>query len=297
MNADSADRRELIKSSNRVVFLGDSITYSGAYVANFIAWAELEFPKKKIDWINVGLSSETVSGLSEKGHAGGRFPRPDLFERLDRVLQQTKPDLVFACYGMNCGIYLPQDQDRFAKYKQGITKLKQEVEKTGAKIVFLTPPYFDKMRNAKKSYYTDVLAAYSNWLVDQRKNGWMVADVNRAMTKAIEKNRESDPKYSVQRDAVHPDKTGHWMMAQPLIRWFGDDESAKKTSVEDMLKLRGKHVKIFQLCNQRMSVLRDAWLTKTGHKRPGVRKGKPLQEAKLEAEGLTKEIEKLKSLE
>ena len=36
-----------------------------------------------------------------------KIPRPDLHERLERVLTQTKPDLVFARYGMNDGIYLP----------------------------------------------------------------------------------------------------------------------------------------------------------------------------------------------
>ena len=50
--------------------------------------------------------------MSEEGHAGGKFPRPDLHERLDRALPKTKPDLVFACYGMNDGIYLPLDEAR-----------------------------------------------------------------------------------------------------------------------------------------------------------------------------------------
>jgi hypothetical protein len=73
--------------------------------------------------IDMGLPSETVSGLSEDGHAGGKFPRPDLFERLDRVLRVVRPDVVLACYGMNCGIYQPLDDARFAKFKAGIERL------------------------------------------------------------------------------------------------------------------------------------------------------------------------------
>ena len=57
--------------------------------------------------IDMALPSETVSGLSENGHAGGKFPRPDLLERLDQVLRISRPDVVIACYGMNCGIYQP----------------------------------------------------------------------------------------------------------------------------------------------------------------------------------------------
>ena len=39
---------------------------------------------KRYDILDLGLSSETVSGLSEPGHAGGAFPRPCLKERLER---------------------------------------------------------------------------------------------------------------------------------------------------------------------------------------------------------------------
>ena len=97
----------------RILFLGNSITWAGNYVNDVEAYLRVQYPKRQLEFINVGLSSETVSGLSEPGHAGGSFPRPDLHERLSRVLKQTKPDLVFACYGMNDGIYMPFDNERF----------------------------------------------------------------------------------------------------------------------------------------------------------------------------------------
>ena len=93
-----------VNQIQRVLFLGNSITYSGQYVADIEAYYRLVHPTLEIEWINVGLPSETVSGLSEEGHADGAFPRPDLHERLERVLKQTQPDLVFANYGMNDGI-------------------------------------------------------------------------------------------------------------------------------------------------------------------------------------------------
>ena len=58
--------------------------------------------------INLGLPGETVTGLSEPGHP---FPRPNVHERFGRVLAGGKPDLVFACYGMNDGIYYPFSDD------------------------------------------------------------------------------------------------------------------------------------------------------------------------------------------
>src|SRR5262249_42508903 len=127
----------------RIVFLGDSITYSGEYVAYFEACLLTRFPEREFDLIDVGLPSETGSGLSEPGHAGRKFPRPDLHERLDRVLQKLKPDLIMACYGMNDGIYYPFGDERFAAFTNGIYRLREKVLATGGQIIHLTPPVFD----------------------------------------------------------------------------------------------------------------------------------------------------------
>ncbi|MDQ3292084.1 MAG: G-D-S-L family lipolytic protein, partial [Bacteroidota bacterium] len=135
--------QKIAPNVKRILFLGNSITWAGIYVNDLEAYITAQDPNRQLEFINAGLSSETVSGLSEEGHAGGSFPRPDLHERLARVLEKTKPDLVFACYGMNDGIYLPFDENRFAKFKEGINWLHQEVEKTGAKIIHLTPPDYD----------------------------------------------------------------------------------------------------------------------------------------------------------
>ena len=94
VHARGAD--ELLPAARRVLFLGDSITHSGQYVEVIEAYFATRFPERTIEFLNLGLPSETVSGLSEEGHAGGSFPRPDLHERLARVLEKTKPDTVLA---------------------------------------------------------------------------------------------------------------------------------------------------------------------------------------------------------
>src|SRR5262245_16815782 len=58
----------------RVVFAGDSITYDGRYVTYFETFVRTRFPGRRIEFLDLGLPSETVSGLSEEGHAGGQFP-------------------------------------------------------------------------------------------------------------------------------------------------------------------------------------------------------------------------------
>ncbi len=143
----------------RILYIGDSITWLAGYVNDFEAYLSTRYPEQHFEIINAGLPSETVSGLSEPGHAGGAFPRPDLNERLVRVIALTKPDLVFACYGMNDGIYMPFDADRFKKFKDGINWMHNEVVKTGARLIHITQPCYDELIG-KSVGYTAVLDRY-----------------------------------------------------------------------------------------------------------------------------------------
>lgn len=295
LNAAEPPLTELLakKPSSRIVFLGDSITAVGRYVACFDTWLEFQKLERKPTVINAGLPSETVSGLSEEGHAGGKFPRPDLAERLDRVLAVTKPDLVVACYGINCGIYEPFDKGRLEKYQQGMTSLKASVEKSGAKFIVVTPPFYDDMRSPKAFSYNEVLDKYSEWLLTKRADGWLVVDLHAPMTREVQKRRESDPKFSFQPDGVHPNDEGHWYMAQQLIRFFGDESVAAAATPQAMLATKKMPESLFPLVQQRVNVLRDAYVSAAGHKRPGVAAGLPVSEAEAKAKELTMKIEAL----
>ncbi len=220
------------------MFLGDSITASGQYVSYFNAWLLATRPNEPAAVIDVGLPSETVSGLSEEGHAGGSFPRPDLAERLARVLAATKPDLVIACYGMNCGIYQPLDETRFERYRQGMAALKAAVEKAGAKFIVMTPPIYDDQRKPLPFKYNEVLDRYSEWLLQRRGDGWVVVDLHAPMTREVERRRRADPEFTFDPDGVHPNEAGHWFMARQLIGAFGDPQAAAAPSPEEMLALR-----------------------------------------------------------
>jgi lysophospholipase L1-like esterase len=256
-------------------------------VDEFEVFLATKHPERKFTVINCGLPSETVSGLSEAGHAGGKFPRPDVHERLDRVLTTVKPDLVIACYGMNCGIYLPFDEGRFAKYREGIEKLRAKVKAAGADIIHLTPAAFDplpikarlKPADAVKEGeqyegYDEVLGRYAAWLMDQKeRQGWRVIDVHSAMVAALKAAREKDPAFTFSKDGVHPNDEGHRVMAMALINGLGgscDPASARAAELRSLIRKRGR-------------ILADAYLTAAGHQRPGMNKGLSLAEAEAKA--------------
>jgi lysophospholipase L1-like esterase len=286
--AHPADSTELLKNCNTVLFLGDSITFAGQYVQYFETALRLALPNRSdLQILNLGLSSETVSGLSEEGHAGGKFPRPDLHERLSRVLEKTRPDLIFACYGMNDGIYLPLEDSRFAAFKEGMLRLHKKAEAAGAKIVHLTPPSFDPGPGAKNNgfNYNETLDAYSIWLIEQRSTGWNVIDLHFPMNREIQTRRDAQPDFRFAQDRIHPNSEGHWVMAREIL-------SALALPTEEFTQ-NPAHTQLVGLIRTRSDLLKLAWLSETGHLRPGVPKGLPLPEADAQAAGIAKQIQSL----
>ncbi len=284
------ERMALLRNSKKILFLGDSITFAGMYVTDFETWLELQSWPNYPPVINAGLPSETVSGLSEDGHAGGKFPRPDLHERLARVLATTEPDLVIACYGINCGIYQPFDEQRFEKYQSGIRELKKQTEAAGAELILLTPPIYDDKQTKKKFSYDEVIERYSEWLLAQQENGWNVVDLHEAMASVVAKRRKSDPRFTFQRDGVHPSSQGHWLIAQTLIAWFGDESLSEFRTGQTMVAKSARPKLDRSLIRKRMILLRDATLSEAKHLRPGIKAGLPLSEATAQANALTKKI-------
>ena len=292
LSLTSMSAQSLLPEAKRILILGDSITHSGQYIA-FLETVLTADTDRRYEIIGSGLSSETVSGLSEDGHAGGKFPRPDLHERLDRVLEKTKPDLILACYGMNCGIYLPLDEGRFQKYKDGIQKLRDKAKAAGAQIIHLTPPVYDaNQKKGEAPFYNDVLGAYGKWLMDQRIEGWKVIDLHEPMNEALAELRKSDPAAYLSKDGVHPGPEGHWLMAQQILKAWGvrtNDTLATFTEPE------GRLFALHNLVSQRQKILSAAYLSAAGHLRPGVAPGLPLPEALEKAAALTKTIDQLGS--
>jgi lysophospholipase L1-like esterase len=282
-------------AAKRILFLGDSITHAGHYVAWIETQLRLQGVRPLPEIVNIGLGSETCSGLSEPDHP---FPRPDVHERLERALAKVRPDVVVACYGMNDGIYHPFDEGRFRAYRDGIGRLIATVHDAGAKLVLLTPPPFDpvplrgsgKLKPAgaaKYAYfamyedYDAVLARYAQWIMEQDERVEMVIDLHTPFLEYLKEQRKTDPRFTLSPDGIHPNAAGHRLLGETVLRAWG----VESTSEPDP--------ELLKLVTQRTTLLHDAWLSEVGHRRPGVRPGLPLDEARAKAAVLERQIEAL----
>lgn len=297
--ARAAGRRPLepLRRARRILFLGDSITYAGGYVVEIETALAVGWPGAPVEIINAGLPSETVSGLTEPGHAGGAFPRPVLSERLNRVLAAVRPDLVIACYGMNDGIYMPLDAERFARYRLGMTALRDAVRRAGAAFWAVTPPPWDPVplrARASTGFmeYDGVLKAYSDWLILQRRAGWRVIDLHTALTDCLTERRLSDPAFTLAPDSVHLDDVGHRLAARAILAAWGCPAELLPSAAP---LPEGPVARARALFAAAASITTDAWLTHTRHIRPGLPAGRPLEEARPRAAALRAEARALAS--
>ena len=303
--ADASPALKRFLEARRVVFLGDSITYAGEYAEFVETYIRTRFPEAEVEFIDLGLPSETVSGLSEPGHAGGAFPRPHLHERLGRVLEKARPDLIVACYGMNDGIYHPFSEERLQKFQNGVRTLRERGGAGGAYVVHVTPPTFDPLplkgrtlpaglAEYRSPYegYNEVLDRYSEWLMGQKD--WEVIDAHGPMNRFIANQRRTKPDFKLAGDGVHINRQGHWLIAREILRHFGAPaEIVADDTPGTLLRLHPKGAEVLKLVQQRQRLLKDPWLTHVGHLRPGMQAGKPLSEAQAEIEEIGKKIQAL----
>src|SRR5690606_21355032 len=207
------------------------------------------------------------------------FPRPDLHERLERVLNQTQPDLVFVNYGMNDGIYQPFDSMRSERFQEGMIKLHEMVVEQGVPIVHLTPPVYDEAKGGVRGY-DDVLRLYSDWLLGQgTEKSWLVLDIHGPMRAFLDEKRNEDPDFYLAADGVHPGEQGHWIIAREILSFLGQKQAKDAENLLSIMTDYPHAATVIQQVRDKQQLMRDAWLTAIGHSRPGLKEGLPLEEA------------------
>ncbi len=103
---------------------------------------------------------------------------------------------------------------------------------TKARLVLLTPPVCDTLNAGQpderpdEAYgykqpfadYDQVLAKYAEWERGLRLNGVTVVDLHTRMKNHIQTRRKTAPNFRMQGDAIHPDATGHLLIAMTLLQ-------------------------------------------------------------------------------
>jgi lysophospholipase L1-like esterase len=216
--------RPILGAGDRMVFLGDSITEQRIYTRYVMNFFTLRYPGTAFTFRNAGWGGDTAPGG---------------LGRLQRDVLDLKPNVVSICFGMNDGGYTTFDKPAFEKYMTAMTSLVAELKKAGVKVVLLTPgcvhPEQAKgwVSAERMRPYNDTLALYAKGVEDlAARENLPVFDIHFLMLDVQTKALALDPKFTMIPDAIHPNPSGHAIMAYGLLKAMGCDEQPSGLKID-----------------------------------------------------------------
>lgn len=208
-----------LQDGDTFVFLGDSITHQRLYTQYVEDFFYQRFPDRRIHFHNAGIGGARAW---------------DALARVSRDVLDYKPRYVSVLLGMNDGSYQPFNPEIFATYQNDMTQLVSKIRAAGATPVLMSPTMFDsraarlrenpqRPRSAEMlSQYNSVLAYYGRWLQDVAvESGLGYVDMFGPLNDLTLEARESDPSFTLIKDAIHPDPPGQVVMAFAMIDDMG----------------------------------------------------------------------------
>ena len=202
----------VLKDGDRVVFLGDSITYSGARKGGYIRLMEAELAARREGWevelIGAGISGHKV---------------PDLQARLDRDVLSQDPTIVIVYIGINdvwhWGNNNGTEKDDF---DAGLRELADRVMAAGSQLILCTPTVIGE-RTDGANKFDPMLEDYSG--VTRRvalAKGAHLLDLRAGFLEHLRKNNgDQAAKGVLTTDTVHLNSAGNRLVADLMLAAIG----------------------------------------------------------------------------
>lgn len=274
-----------------IVFIGDSITDGGTFPAIVESFASTN-GRNEYEYINLGVSSENTTALTEVGHP---FPRPCALNRIDRIVENLKGEWAVVMYGQNDAIYSPFDEKSFELYKKGITTVVQKLKTAGFRVALMTPTPFDALSYKGKisdtapfgfenvySGYNDVMRLYADW-IKSNTDADKVIDVYTPVSEYLQKRRQTEPKFKTG-DGIHQGNEGNFIIAREILKSLFDITTGSFD--ETFAPKIYKHVKA------KSTVVHRYYKEKIGHDNPYKEKAVSYLQMTKKVKKLNRKIEK-----
>lgn len=208
----------LIKSGDRMVFLGDSITEQRVYTRYVMNYFALRYPENDVVFRNAGWVSDTAVGGTK---------------RLQRDVLDLKPSVVSICYGMNDAGVTAYDQKIYDRYINGITELIDTLQQNKIKVALITVGCVDESKAARLKGYNDTLGRFAKQLCEFAKQRNVPCyNIHEPMLHVLNAGKAGNADFVMMNDGVHPQSNGHMVMAYGLIKSLGCESQAAQVSVD-----------------------------------------------------------------
>lgn len=197
----------MLKPGDRMVFLGDSITEQRIYTRYVMDYFALRYPGERIEFRNAGWVNDTAPGG---------------LKRLERDVLALKPTVVSICYGMNDAGVTSYKQSIYDRYIGAVKELVDMLRAKGIRVVLLTPGCVDESKASRLAGYNETLGRFASQLMDfAAKENIPAFNIHAPMLDVLNKAKAADPSFVMMNDGIHPNSTGHAIMAYGLIKALG----------------------------------------------------------------------------
>jgi lysophospholipase L1-like esterase len=201
-----------LKSGDRIVFLGDSITQQGAGPQGYVRFVKNTLQRRAGD-----LDIEVI-GAGISGHKV-----PDLQKRLDKDVLDKDPTIVVIYIGINDVWHSQNGRGTpVADYEAGLKDLVTRIQAKNARVILCTPSVIGE-KHAGENPLDGMLAQYAGI---SRKvafdNGVQLLDLHDAFRHHLERNNPDNKERGVlTTDGVHLNEAGNRFVARQMLSALG----------------------------------------------------------------------------
>lgn len=194
------------KPSDRVVFLGDSITAQYQYSTYIELYLTTRMPKGSFTFLNAGIGGDTANG------GAGRFQGHVLAE---------KPTAVTINFGMNDGGYGAFDAGRNKQYVEKTEAMLDMANKAGVRVALLSPNAVDRRNKSNGKQYVETQKQFYAPLKELAEKHKVSFVDQYALTRAATDKMELDDPMAKKAvpyyDGFHTSPPGGMLMAHAIL--------------------------------------------------------------------------------
>ena len=197
-----------LKQGDTIVAIGDSITQGGGYLRDIDAVLAATYPDLKIPKVvNVGISGQKAE---------------DLVTRFEKDVVARKPAVVTISIGINDvwhRLNSPHDENVLAAYKANVTKMVEQAQAAGIKVILLTPTVIQENPESEGNKRLTMYVDAERQIAATKKCQFV--DLHGMFLEALKKKPETEKGNWLTGDGVHMNGPGDAIMALGVLRAIG----------------------------------------------------------------------------